>query len=207
MTGYVYALVSRDNGATYVGSTLLTMKERISHHHSDFESWKTDKSPYMTSFEILKGDYEVKILLELPECSKEELRQKEQEFIDSTESHVNKFRAWRPQGYQKEYSKRYWDRNKDVLNEKHRQYYHSIKNTPEYKEKRKAYYEAHAENEKARARKHRESNAEGIKEWKRTVVDCPCGRQTSKGDKARHEKSQFHIQWASSQENLPEPQK
>ena len=54
----IYKLVSNKNGLTYVGSTCLTLPQRISQHQRDYQQYlKTGKkyNVYMSSFKVLEG--------------------------------------------------------------------------------------------------------------------------------------------------------
>ena len=81
---------------------------------------------------------------------------------------------------------------------------------PDYDEEgnRKSYYERNKEkiaeyNKEWRennreklceySKKYRENNQEKIKAYKHTKVQCACGAITTKNDKSRHEKTNYHI--------------
>jgi hypothetical protein len=83
----VYKLVG--NGLTYYGSTTLPVERRIKSHKCQYDRYLQGKTGanYMTSFEIIKGKYEVVVLeTGLP---KEQMKEREIWFIRNNEC-VNK---------------------------------------------------------------------------------------------------------------------
>jgi len=57
---------------------------------------------------------------------------------------------------------------------------------------RKEYTEANKEKIKEYDKKYREDNKEKIKEWRYEKFTCECGKQYTRKDKLRHERSQKH---------------
>jgi GIY-YIG catalytic domain len=64
----IYKLVSNKKGLTYVGSTCLTLPQRLSQHQRDYKQYlKTGKkyNVHMSSFKVLEGGDTKIILLEI----------------------------------------------------------------------------------------------------------------------------------------------
>jgi len=111
------------------------------------------------------------IRIELLECfpcdNKEELTKKEGEYIRNTNC-INRYIAGRTQ-------KEYYKNNK--------------KNIKEYK---KEYYETNKAHRKEQMKEWYETNKTKIKERKSQKYTCECGRTFRTGNKARHERSNYH---------------
>ena len=76
----------------------------------------------------------------------------------------------------REKTKKYYDNNKELCNEKSKIYYNNHKDY--FEKKRKEYYEA---------------NKDKIKEKNSEKIICVCGSIITKKSKARHEKTEKHI--------------
>ena len=61
-----------------------------------------------------------------------------------------------------------------------------------HKESTKAYYESNREKVLERQKEYKQQNKEKIKEYKNTVIDCPCGRTYTRCHKSHHERTQIH---------------
>lgn len=113
----IYKIYCEGKDEVYIGSTTLELSRRFSNHKSDHKIHgdKNDEY-YITVFEIFKlyGIDNCKIELVL-ECSKEELRIKEQEVINNTENCVNIRKAYLTDEEKKKKIKQYYQDNKDRL--------------------------------------------------------------------------------------------
>ena len=127
------------NNIYYGSTTQKYLSSRITQHKRDFKRWLNDnKNTYISSFEILKnGDYKI-LLVENVKCnSKDELRQREQHYIDNNDC-INKRKALRTEEEKKEQRKKYYEDNKEKENKQTKKYYKQ--NKEKAKERRKKYY-------------------------------------------------------------------
>ncbi len=106
--GKIYAIRSYMTDDIYIGSTCLTLCQRMYKHRYNYKCHQSDTSPYMTSFEIIKhDDHYIELIEAFPCGSKAELLRKEGEFIRSVPC-VNKQIAGR--------TKEEWiEENKDIV--------------------------------------------------------------------------------------------
>ena len=95
-SGKIYKIVSEQTDKVYVGSTKCSIISRLYEHTSAYNSWKKGKSDYTTSYEIVQYNDAKIILLESYPCSnKDELRAREQFWINNTQRCVNKATAFK----------------------------------------------------------------------------------------------------------------
>ena len=113
--GKIYKIVDNTNGNVYIGSTCQTLKNRLSHHKSNYKAYLKGLYSNITSFDIIKNDnYKIELLENCNTKTKQELFEREKYYIQNN-SCVNKII---PSGTQKKTQKEYRDANKDKLNEK-----------------------------------------------------------------------------------------
>ena len=80
--GRIYQIVSCNYDKVYVGSTRLSLHTRLNQHIKDFKRYQKDKYNFVTSFLILaKQDYRIELLEEFDCSSKQELLEKENQYI------------------------------------------------------------------------------------------------------------------------------
>ena len=109
----------------YIGSTCLTLKQRLAKHKSQFKRYKETGKQYYTSFKILEyDDYFIELIEKISCESRKELSEREGFYIRSTIECVNKRIAGRTQ---KEYEKTKYKLNKEAFAEKHKIYYQNNK--------------------------------------------------------------------------------
>jgi len=145
--GKIYKIVDNTTGKVYIGSTTKEyLSQRLAKHVSNYKSYlKTGKKNrnYMTSYQVLENnDYEI-MLLELCPCSsKDELFVRERFYTHTIEC-VNKVKN---QGikaelgkteYNKQCSKAYREKNKDLIKEKKKVYHEKKKDFINEKAKQK----------------------------------------------------------------------
>jgi ribosomal protein S27AE len=94
--GKIYKIVSDQIDKIYIGSTTKKLSERMTRHRIDFKKWQNGRFHYVTSFELIKlGDCKIILLEEYPCFSNENLRKREQYYIDlNKDVCVNKFKAF-----------------------------------------------------------------------------------------------------------------
>lgn len=118
----IYKIVDANEEMVYVGSTVKTLSQRMSHHRSSFKS-----GPFTTSHNIFNkyGVENCKILLieNYPCSSKDELNKREGEYIKQLDC-VNKMIPGRTSKEyyldNKERIKEYQDINKEHIKEQHK---------------------------------------------------------------------------------------
>ena len=178
-TSKIYRIISPQCEKFYIGSTTQTLKERLRHHKLDYKRYiEKGNESYLTSFEVVKFDDAIIELIKNVKCeNRKDLDKIEGECIKEHHNRIlNKNVAGRTM-------KEYKEVNKDKIKEQQKEWYEAHKN--EIKEWTKDYREANKENIK----QYYETNKEKLNE----KFDCDCGGKYTFQNKARHEKSQRHI--------------
>lgn len=168
--GKIYKIIG--SGMRYYGSTILTLKERLTIHKAHYKLWLKGKTRYCKSYDIIaKGNYKIKLVRLYPCNNKPELDRKEGKYILKNEC-INKVVAGRTK-------KEYRQDNKEKIREYYKEY-HQIN-----KEKIKEYYkEYHKE--------YRLTNKDKLSEYQNTVISCHCGRTYTRRNKGQHERTKIH---------------
>lgn len=81
LNGKVYTLSSPQCEKYYIGSTTVTLCDRLQKHIESYEEWLTTnfETCYLSSFEILKyGDYKIELLEDCPQMSWCDIEKREQ---------------------------------------------------------------------------------------------------------------------------------
>ena len=172
--GVVYKLVSTHEAMPYVGKTIQTPKDRFYSHKSDYKRWIAGTQHYKSSYELMKYDDCIMIVLEI-DVPDELLSIRENYWWELNSPCVNKCV---PNRTPKEYNKQYHQDNRD------RQL-----------ERRKQYHQDNRDRELERYKQYRQNNREKIAE----KIACQCGCMVRRSDIARHKRTSKHIQ--NSQEN------
>lgn len=211
-SGKIYKIISNETDACYIGSTTEpTLSKRMVNHRADFNRWKNGNRGYVSSFELLeKHDCKIILLENYPCNTKDELRAREQHWIDNTYNCVNKYNAHGQNTLQyAEKRKQYNENNKDHLIEMHKKY---LEDNKEYfKEKRKDYIEKNKEhiqnymkkyNESnklelhTKSKEYRQKNKESIRQKRKETCVCHiCGSVTTKDHMSRHSRTQYHTKF------------
>lgn len=135
--GKIYKIISKKTNKIYIGSTCCKyLSRRLALHRIDYEMWReyiSNPSKYKkrhatSSFEIIKcGYYKIILIENYPSNSKDELRAREQYWIDKNEDIcVNKYKAKRnSEKCFKEYRKKYYNNNKDKICNHTKKYYYN----------------------------------------------------------------------------------
>ena len=89
----------------------------------------------------------------------------------------------------KEKLKQYYENNKEIIKEKSKQYYENNK------EKDKQYRLNNKEKIKEKAKQYRLNNKDKIKEYEKIKITCGCGSTYRKCAKARHERTNKHMNY------------
>lgn len=203
--------------ATYVGSTV-DLKQRIcQHRHRCIEGNK--KSHYKLYVFIRENggfdNFEFNVLQSYQDITKEDLIKEEEKYFKELTPELNinhptrSYKEWYQEEKEKvlKQCKKYREKNKEKLSEQHKEWYqknkddHKAKCKTRYEKNKetilaqcKVYREEHREEKIKRDTEYRKKNRERINSQRREKYTCEiCGKIVSRGTKARHERSQFHI--------------
>ena len=154
--GKIYRIYCNITKKCYIGSTTTTLSRRLSTHRGCYKKFLNGGLyHYMSSFEVLKNNDYVIILIENYECkSKEELFQRERYYIENTECvNIN---------IPNRSSKEWIQNNKQWIQEYNKNYY--VENLKNLLEKSNEYYENHKDQIKKTKKIYNENNKEKLKE-------------------------------------------
>jgi hypothetical protein len=171
MIGRVYKIEINENDI-YIGSTIQTLRRREIHHNSHLR-----KNVYKCKLYEKCREHNITniicILLEQKEVEDiDEIRLLEQEYITKLQPSLNSWSAYTGLT-QEEYSKDYYENNKEELNKYNKEYYYN--NKEKVKTKRKEYYY---------------KNKDKMLERQNEKINCPiCNSVVRKGGIAEHKKS------------------
>lgn len=189
--GKIYKIVSKTDpdSLVYIGSTAEpTLARRMVKHRDSYKRWKVGKTNNVKSFDLFEkygiDDCQILLIETFPCKSKDELHAKEGEYIRKMDC-VNKQIAGRTKDI-------WYQDNKERILEEHKDHYEN--NHATIRERQKVYYDNNKEKVLLQCKKHYEENIEKIKQWQLESVLCTCGKTYTKCNKARHEKSSFHLQ-------------
>jgi len=187
---YKIVCISDDIDLCYVGSTA-NWKERQKTHKSICNN-ENNKSYNLKIYKTIRanGGWENFKMVQVgtrQQLTKREAEQIEEEYRQELKANMNMKKCFRTeeqkQEQHKEYSKNYYEENKDKLKEKQQNYYEA--NKDKMKENQQNYYQAN----KDKIKENREANKDKIKE----KFNCECGCIISKANLLRHQKSRKHI--------------
>ena len=175
--GKIYKLVSDECDKVYYGSTSMTLMARLWVHKSKFDEWKNNggsRCAICKYFDEYGFDnFRIELVEDYPCDNEEQLRTKEQEYIDSNEC-VNERRAYRSPEVERLYN---------------------IKYREEHKEQMVKYQQEHYQANKEKKLEYLKKNREHINERLREKVVCECGMEVTKGALTKHRKSAVHQEY------------
>jgi hypothetical protein len=161
-------------------------------HVACYKHWTNGKGRYCGSYEIIKANDYVILLVELYPCkSNDELRMREQYHIDLNGGCLNKKRAHSTEEQNKAQDKEYYQANKETIAEQKKEYREANKET--IAEQKKEYYQANKENVAEQQKEYYQANKETILEQQKVKITCSCGAVISKCKKSIHERTKKHI--------------
>ena len=170
--GMIYRIVCNITGDVYIGSSSQTCAKRLSQHVSCYKRWVKDNTRYTSSYIILaRNDYKLILVESYPCKNSDELYAREQYWIDRTHC-VNKKNSYTTPEQKKEYKKNWYEENSEY-NKEYRT--NNIEKMLEYE------------------KNYRTDNAEKITKQRSEIITCVCGSEFQICVKARHNKSQKHI--------------
>lgn len=119
----IYKLESEECDQIYIGSTIQTLSERISGHRCNYRRWLIGKEYYCSSYDLfLKYDvdtFKITLIENYPCKTKEQLRVRENYWINKFDNCVNDRNAFISEKdkkkKQKEYLKKYYQENREKL--------------------------------------------------------------------------------------------
>ena len=169
--GKIYKIVCNITNEIYVGSTTLSLSERLRQHTNHYKCYLNNKSHNYSSFVIIeRGNYDIVLLENYPCETKEQLLMRERYYFDTLNC-INKFRPIFTKNEYKDYNKQYRIENKEKLKDYNKQY--GIENREKISEQKKQYSI---------------ENRDKITE----LFNCECGGKYQKQHKSRHFKSERH---------------
>lgn len=183
--GKIYKIVSDSCDDIYIGSTIQTLSQRLTKHRNDYKQWKKGNYGYTRSFSLIeRGDYHIILLEPFPCNNQEELTARERHYIDNNVC-LNKVKPGRSY-------KEWREDNKEKIKEQQKEW---IKDNKEkMKEYRKEWYQENKEKIMEYRQTNKEKFKEREKEYDKKTFQCLCdGKQHNLHRKARHFKSQYHI--------------
>jgi len=206
--GKIYMIRCNTTKHIYIGSTTKRyLSERLGEHNSHYKRWTGGKMNYIASFDIIKNNNYVILLVELYPCkSNDELRMREQHHIDLNADCFNRQRAYISEAQTKEHRKEYYENNKEHLKEHNKEYREAHKE--HIKEHNKEYYENNKEHLKEYGKEYRqehyEANKECLKEYMKEYQennkehlnqkhDCTCGGKYTTQNLSTHIKTKKHV--------------
>lgn len=182
--GYIYVLVSKYDTSLvyteqYIGSTKMSLSERLRLHKNDYRRYLNGKCNYMTSFDLFKkygiDGIDVKPIESYKYDDLKDLRRREGYYIQACEC-INKVVAGRSK-------KEYNQINREAINSKNKQY--QLDNYERIKEHRRKHYEINRDLIKENYYANRDTiNAK---------ITCECGCIVIKRALSTHQKSAKHI--------------
>lgn len=171
--GYIYKIKSPTSDLVYYGSTIQSLKRRLSKHKSDYKRWLSGKGRYTTSGDIIKlQNAEIHLIETFDYSIKKELTDREAYFIKKFEC-VNKVIPGRTRKiYQqenkvkiKEQMKIYHQENKESINKKQKIY--KKNNKEKIKEYNKIYHQQNKKSINKESKIYWKQNREQINEKKK----------------------------------------
>jgi hypothetical protein len=183
--GKIYCIRSFKTDDVYVGSTTLTLAQRLGKHRDDYKQYLKDNKKYVSSFELLKyDDYYIELITLYPCSCIAELKAEEGRYIREWDC-VNKNIPGRTKKQHyidnnekiREQQIRYYITNRDKINEQRKQKYIDNRYKIKVKERNKQY---------------RIDNREKIKEQKNQKITCLCSCKSTRSNFKRHIKSKNH---------------
>jgi hypothetical protein len=162
--GKIYKIVCNITKEIYVGSTTLSLEERLRQHTSDYNRYLNNKRDFVSSFVIIeRGNYKIVLLENYPCETREELLIRERYYFDTLNC-INKCRPILTTKEQcdekKDYNKQYYIENRDEIKDQNKQYY--IENREEIIEKQKQYRIENREELKDQKKQYRIENREKL---------------------------------------------
>ena len=167
----IYKITNDINDKIYIGSsTYQYLANRMNIHRQNVkDNTSRRNSPLNNEMRLLGVEhFKIELIEKFPCNNKDELREREQYYIELLKPELNKFRANRDPKFEENEiirKKKYYEDNKDLCNTRDREWYNK--------------------------------NKEKIAENGKIKFTCDCGTTCRVSDKLRHCKSKKHIEYTS----------
>ena len=200
--GVIYRIICKDPTIKdcYIGSTSNFTKRKQGHKSRWCDENNRNYNAPVYKFIRENGGWENFEMIEIikyPCETKRELEIKEREYIELLGGTLNQRIPTRT-------PKERYETNKTEILNKQQQY--NIKNKEKISERHKEYYQANKQSAIDRAKHWKANNREAVnkseqkyrdknKEIRTATIMCGCGKNYTKQNKARHDKTQHHIKW------------
>lgn len=191
-----YKLVCKDSNVkdTYVGHTI-DVSHRLQQHKYACHNPR-DEHHNAPVYKCIRGNggwdnWEV-VIIECCKCNDfSSARLKEREYVEMLNASLNAYSPSRLEETVAEYKHNWWVDNLDRMKKMKREA--RLANIEEMRKKDRQRYSANIEEMRKKHAQFYKDNKEKINERQSSLVDCSCGKQYTKANKARHMKSKFHI--------------
>ena len=160
MIGFIYGISCNITHEVYIGSTFLSVSQRLAKHCYDYKNYIKGKYHYTTSFKIIeRGDYSINLIETVEVNSVYELRLRERHHYDMCDTRINKNRPVRLEGDKDEkailkYKQEYYKKNKDKIAKIYEK--NKDKIAENYEKNKDKIAENYEKNKEAIAKKHQE---------------------------------------------------
>jgi group I intron endonuclease len=206
--GKVYKITNDVNNELYIGSTIKTLSQRMAKHRQDSKQERCQNYKIYKAFEEIGVEHFKIVLLEECLCvNRDQLRAKEDHYIQLLKPAYNMISAVLNLENQKKNRAEHYDTNKDDILTRNKEYYNAnadkiLKQKAEYYaenqkdiiEKSAAYYETNKEQIKIKKAIYDAANKEKISARKSEKVVCECGLESTRGMLSRHRKTKTHLE-------------
>jgi hypothetical protein len=153
--GKIYRIVCNETGEQYIGSTTLSLSQRLANHVYSIKR----NNPCKSSSIIERGNYEMVLIEDCPCETKEQLHRRERHYIETMVC-VNKIIPLRTQ-------KEYYVDNRDKISAHVKEYY--VDNRDEISAYKKEYRESNRDKINARDKEYHKSNRDKINARRREL--------------------------------------
>jgi len=164
----IYKLICSETNKVYIGSTVTTLNRRKLQHTYSYNS--------CTSKDFINP--EIYLIENFPCSNKEELHNKEREYIENTDC-VN---IVVPCQTRKEYYENNKERQKD----------YQEKNKEKIKAYKQCYHEKNKKELNKKSREYKKDNKQELSKKAREKMTCECGSVYNRKNKSRHLKTKKH---------------
>lgn len=204
--GKLYKLTNSVNDDIYIGSTAeTTLARRMTNHRKDAKTRKSYLYQQMRLIGI--ENFKIVLLEDYPCENKDQLRAKEDEWIQRLKPKLNQVRAYRTDEELRDYKAQYYNEHKDKLLNQSIKYYEEHKDErldyqakyrdehrDKINERQAMYYLEHKDERLEYQTKYRQDNKERINAKQKEKIICDiCQCKIRKDSKAKHEQSKKHI--------------
>ena len=169
--GKIYCIRNWLDDDIYIGSSCQPLSKRFQTHKDNRKGYKRDRKLYAKMNELGIDKFYIELVEEYPCDNVEQLRRREGEIIREKKPILNKQIAGRT-------IQEWREDNKEYIQEDKRQYH--LQNQEKFNEKCRKWYR---------------DNPDKVKAYRTEIIECPCGVNFTKHHKARHFKSQRHINY------------